>query len=145
MEEEKVEQKEEIKKEPVVEKPTPEVLATDMQRMRNYILKLKEIEDHQVILKSKRETLVDWSSQMESGTITQMTTKGKLETKEELEHDIIAIKKGIKDFEITELFYKEDLFNLTQRAGISIKIMEAAIKNKYNEVNAFYDENFKKA
>ncbi len=141
----KNEQKEEIKKELVVDKPTPEVLAKDMQRMRNYILKIKEIEDHKVVMKFKRETLVDWSSQMESGTITQMTKEGKLETKEELKHDIIAIKKVIKDFEITELFYKEELYNLTERAGISIKIMEAAIKKQYNEVNAFYDENFKKA
>ncbi len=135
----KVEQKE------VVVKQTPEVLATDMQRMRNYILKLKEIEDHKVVMKDKREILFDWSTQIESGKITQMTKEGKLETKEELKHDILAIKKVIKDFEITELFYKEELYNLTERAGISIKIMDAAIKKKYDEVNAFYEENFKKA
>ena len=55
------------------------------------------------------------------------------------------MEQTVKDFKITLLFHKEDLFNLTQGAGISIKTMEAAIKKQYDEVNAFYDENFKKA
>ena len=120
--------------------------AQDIQRRRQYITKKKEIEDVEKLIENRGKMIIDFQAQVDAKAIKEIKKEGGGSmTEKDMLSDILSMEQTVKDFKITLLFHKEDLFNLTQRAGISIKTMEAAIKKQYDEVNAFYEENFKKA
>ena len=119
--------------------------AQDIQRRRQYITKKKEIEDVEKLIENRAKMIVDFQAQIKAKVITEKKKEGGPMTEKDMLSDVLSMTQTLKDMEITLIFHKEDIYNLTVNAGISIKTMEAAIKKQYDEVNAFYDENFKKA
>lgn len=112
------------------------------QRRRNYLKLEQGIQDITDMIGFNEKTLKEDQAELDNGHITKKKPDGNIVSVDEMKSAIFNIGKLVKDQRLQLLYLKEDLYNMTEAQGVTVKEIQADVKKTYDEVNEFYKKNF---
>ena len=120
-------------------------LQLDLQVRRQILNLLQNVDNGEKSIKLQIEHVIDMKAQLASGNITQRDKFGNILNKTELPRTITTYEMNIKDMELQNNYFKEDLFhaiNVRESSlhGRSLEEIKTYLKNHYDLMNSEYEK-----